>query len=254
MSKLRLRTSFCCNLFGMKRLLLSLVLLTASAAAQNCPKENDGPKSPPTFAALHGQLIYHDGLRQWFELKLDKPQCGQPSVELIPVDDNWTPLQTARGCYVTSSGQIGIALTGYYSLDLSQVFDKIQPDTGCAPKQPFPDFSHAEPDPLVRSYRVEMNINYHPGDHPVVFHVTSRGRPLTPWQAYASFDLTGGFVLYGNCAKGFEVDKVFGTKQASPSHFDEPRTAGDRAEYDPEGAAAAGVRDLKLVYICVRAH
>ncbi len=97
-----------------------------------------------------------------------------------------------------------------------------------------------------------MNINYRKGDHPVVFHVTGHGVALRPWQAYAGYDLTGGFVLYGRCAQGFVVDKVFGTPQTSPGHFATPRTADDMAEYDSESAAAAGHPDLMLGYTCVR--
>ena len=111
----------------MIRLLLSLIVLTTSVAAQNCPKETDGPKSPSTFAKLHGQLIFHDNLRQWFELKLDKPHCGQASIEMIRIDKSWSPIQTARGCSVTTSGEVALAFTGYYSLDLYQVVDTIRP-------------------------------------------------------------------------------------------------------------------------------
>jgi len=45
---------------------------------------------------------------------------------------------------------------------------------------------------------------------------------------------------------------VFGTPQANPSHFDEPRTSSDMAMFDPESAAAAGKKDLHLGYTCVR--
>jgi len=64
--------------------------------------------------------------------------------------------------------------------------------------------------------------------------------------------LTGGFVLYGYCGKGFAVDKVFGTKEASPSHFTERGDSGDAAAFDPEGAAESGKKDLNLGYTCVR--
>jgi hypothetical protein len=97
-----------------------------------------------------------------------------------------------------------------------------------------------------------MRVNYEAGDHPVIFRVTSAGKELQPWQAYASYQLTGGFVLYGLCGDGFVVDKVFGTSEAHPDHFDDPRTPEDRAMFDPEGAAAAGKKDLQLGYTCVR--
>ena len=82
--------------------------------------------------------------------------------------------------------------------------------------------------------------------------MSSASASLRPWQAYASYLLTGGFVLYGHCGEGFVVDKVFGTPQATPSHFDEPRTSHDMAMFDPESAAASGKKDLHLGYTCVR--
>ncbi len=122
----------------------------------------------------------------------------------------------------------------------------------CVRQLPFPDYSKARPDRTIRAYRVEMHIDYAAGDHPVLFSVSSAGRELQPWQAYADYFLTGGFVLYGSCAKGFVVDQVFGTPQANPSHFDDPGTPSDAAMFDPESAAAAGKKDLHLGYTCVR--
>lgn len=75
---------------------------------------------------------------------------------------------------------------------------------------------------------------------------------MRPWQAYASYMLTGDFVLYGFCGDGFVVDKVFGTRETSPGHFDEPRTPGDMASFDPVNAAQLGKWDLHLGYTCIR--
>jgi hypothetical protein len=122
----------------------------------------------------------------------------------------------------------------------------------CERQTPFPDYSKAKPDKAIRAYRVEMYVNYEPGDHPVVFRVTGAGKELRPWQAYASYSLTGGFVLYGHCGDGFVVDEVFGTPEARPGHFDDPRSSDDMAAFDPERAAAAGKKDLQLGYTCVR--
>lgn len=122
----------------------------------------------------------------------------------------------------------------------------------CERQSPFPDYSKAKPDKAVREYQVEMHVTYEPGDHPVVFRVTTAGKELRPWQAYASYYLTGGFVLYGHCGDGFVIDRVFGTPEARPSHFDNPRSPEDMAMFDPESAAAAGKKDLQLGYTCVR--
>lgn len=220
--------------------------------AQQCPQSNpNGASVPSATQTLEGQLIFHDGIRKWFELKLDQPQCGQTSTELIRVND-WTPLEVLRGCRVKSTGALDFSSTGYYSLDTYQDVQKIEPVAACVRQPLFPDYSHAKPDPAIHEYRVEMHVDYGSGDHSIVFRVSSGGKELQPWQAYASYDLTGGFVLYGMCGKGFVVDTVFGTPQASPSHFTQSRDPGDMAAFDPEGAASSGKTDLHLGYTCVR--
>jgi hypothetical protein len=201
---------------------------------------------------LEGSLIFHDALRKWFELKLDQPQCGQSSIELIPRSRDWVALEVFRGCKVRSSGTIDFSPTGYYSLDTYQSVDKIEPIGVCAQQPPFPDYSKAKPDQSILEYQVDMHVDYEPGDHPIAFCVSNANSELRPWQAYASYLLTGGFVLYGYCGKGFVVDKVFGTPQANPSHFGEPRTSDDAAMFDPESASASGVKKLSLGYTCVR--
>jgi hypothetical protein len=161
-------------------------------------------------------------------------------------------MEVLRGCRVTSRGALNFSTTGYYSLDVYQDVQVIESVGKCERQSSFPDYSKAKPEEAIRAYRVDMRVNYEPGDHPVVFHITSAGKQLRPWQVYAGYFLTGGFVLYGSCAKGFVVDKVFGTPLANPSHFDEPRTSGDMAMFDPESAAAAIKKDLHLGYTCVR--
>jgi hypothetical protein len=142
--------------------------------------------------------------------------------------------------------------TGYYSLDTCQSVDEIEPVGTCKQQSPLPDFSTAKPDKAIGSYRVEMDVDYEPGDHPIVFHVSSSGKELRPWQAYASYMLTGGFVLYGLCGEGFVVDKVFGTPEVHPSHFTASGDSDDMASFDPESAAASGTKHLRLGYTCVR--
>jgi hypothetical protein len=170
----------------------------------------------------------------------------------VRIAGKYTALEVLRGCHVRSTGPIGIPVTGYYSLQTYQDVKQIAPLGTCVRQPPLPDYSKAKPDKSVREYRVEMHLNYDIGDNPIIFRITSGGKELQPWQAYADYDLTGGFVLYGHCGKGFVVDKVFGTLEAHPSHFDEPRTESDMAAFDPESAAAAGKKDLHLAYTCIR--
>ena len=183
---------------------------------------------------------------------MDKPECSQSSTELVRGERDWTQLQVLRGCRVRSKGVIDFSPTGYYSLDTYQDVTEIEPVGSCSRKQPLPDDSVTKPSNAIRAYRVDMFVDCEPGDHPVVFRVSSAGKSLRPWQAYASYWFTGGFVLYGHCGKGFVVNTVFGTPQANPGHFDEPRTSSDMAMFDPESASVAGVTKLHLGYTCVR--
>jgi hypothetical protein len=226
-----------------------------TASAQECPQANPtGPDIPSNTRQLDGDLIYHDGLRKWFELKLAQPQCGQSSVQLLAGDelDDPAALAILRGCRVSSTGPIEFSKTGYFSLDTYQEVSAIKGEQSCKRQAPFPDYSDARPDDSIQQYRVDMSLKYVPGDDPIRFRITSSGKELHPWQAYANYDLTGLFVLYGSCGHGFVVDRVFGTPQASPSHFELARTEADRAAFDPERAAASGKTDLHLSYTCVR--
>jgi hypothetical protein len=201
---------------------IALVICAAQSVFGQCPPEDAGTESE--IRELEGRLIFHNDIRQWFELKLDQPQCGQASIQLLRGEGNGNPLEVFRGCRIKSRGTLGFSPTGYYSLAVYQGVQHIESVGACVHKLPFPDFSGTKPDKAIREYRVEMHVNYRPGDHPIVFSVSQAGHALRPWQAYARYLLTGGLVLYGLCGEGFVVDKVFGTPQANPSHFDEPRS------------------------------
>ena len=56
---------------------------------------------------LQGRLIFHDGIQEWFELKLDQPQCGEASIELFEQD--WNSLAILRGWRLSHSN--GCAFT-----------------------------------------------------------------------------------------------------------------------------------------------
>lgn len=225
----------------------------SSAPAQECPRASpNGPNILSKIRTLRGRLIFHDGIGQWFELKLDRRHCGQRGIQLVGTTANNKDLETLRGCRVTSSGALDLSPTGYYSLDVFQKVKTIRPIGLCARQSPFPDNSQIRPDKSIHAYSVEMDVDYRPGDHPIAFHVRSAGRELRPWQAYASYWVTGGLVLYGLCGEGFVVDEVYGTPSAHPNHFDDPRDPNDMASFDPESAAEAGTTNLHLGYTCIR--
>jgi hypothetical protein len=231
----------------------SFICVASRAFGQECPVESStGPSTPSKVRTLEGQLTFHNNIRGWFELQLDKPQCGNDSIELVSFEEKHRTFEQFRGCRIRSTGTIDFSHTGYYSADVFQDVAKVEPVGKCVMQPPFPDYSSAKPDKKVRAYTVDMHVDYRPGDHPVEFRVQSAGRELQPWQAYASYLFTGGFVLYGYCAEGFVIDKVYGTSAARPTHFDEPRTPQDAADFDPESAAAAGKKDMHFGYTCIR--
>lgn len=230
---------------------LVLMLLTFGgnrAFALECPQASStGPSIASQLRTLEGRLVFHDGIRQWFELKLDRQQYGRRSIQLVQRGEDRRDLEVLRGCRVKSGGALGFSPTGYYSLDTFQEVIKVEPVGLCSRQPRLPDYSDAKPDRRIRAYTVNMHVMYKPGDHPIVFHVRSAGKELVPWQAYASYMLTGGFVLYGYCGDGFVVDKVFGTPDAHPRRFDE-----STASFDPESAAQLGKRNFELGYTCIR--
>ncbi len=90
-----------------------------------------------------------------------------------------------------------------------------------------------------------MSIRYG-GDGGVTARVTSAGRELRPWQAYAHYMLTGGLVFYGYCAKGYSMTHMRGTPIANLGQ------TGDDAALDFATAEEHGVWNLYLNYTCSR--
>ena len=183
---------FLCCPQPMSSKILALALATCAALpalGQQCPQAS-AAGAPSEVRTLEGTLVFHDSIRKWFELKLDQPQCGQASIELVRGERKWTPLEVLRGCRIRSRGAIAFSPTGYYSLDMYQDVKEVESVGGCAQQLPFPDYSKAKPDKTIREYRVDMHVDYETGDHPILFSVSSAGKELRPWQAYADYSLT----------------------------------------------------------------
>jgi hypothetical protein len=191
---------------------------------------------------LQGRLIFHAGIEEWFELKPDQP-CGEGPIELFEQDSN--SLAILRGCRIKSQGALIFSARG----NIRQIVEQIEAVGRCVHKAPFPDFSSVKPDSAIREYRVEMHVN---GSYPIHFRVSQAGKVLGPWQAYASYMIAGGFLLYGRCADGFIVDKVFGTPETNEAHSEEARGPTDQAMFDLDAAAGLGRKDPDLGFTCVR--
>lgn len=230
-----------------------LVTLASSAAAQTCPRDDpNGPPVPSNARTLEGQLVWHDDLRGWFGLKTDADVCGVREVQLIadPGDDfgpRWKvieqKMETLRTCRVRTHGILQIPITGYYSAAVYQVLTQIGPVGQCTVKAVFPDYSDLTPIPGLQRYTVSMSFDYG-HESPLVAHVTAHQQELKPWQAYAHYDLTGGFVFYAYCAKDFAATQFHGTPAAKPWLVD------GYVAMDPESAAAKHVTHIALQYTC----
>ena len=214
-----------------------------------CPRQDD--KAGDTASQkrlLEGKLVYHDAMRQWFELKLDKPVCGQDSIQLVPNDPGSLQFAMYDGCRVRSAAPIDFAPpTGYYNLELAQWTGTVAPVGACATKPPIDEHRNAKPDPKVSAYTVDIHVQYAIGDRPIILHVESGGKELRPWQAYTSYSLTSYHILYGYCADGFVLDRVYGPPSTQPEHFDDTT-----ASFFPDDAGARGMTDLHLRYSCIR--
>jgi hypothetical protein len=231
---------------------LVCLLVSIAAKAQECPKDNpNGPPFDSVSRRLTGKVVYHDEIRQWFELVLDSPTCRQSSVQLLQgggafeVDEgNAHAIEVFRGCHVTVEGPLGIPGTGYYSADIYQNADKIDPAKDCLKQLPLPDYSKSKPDRSVRSYRVRTKLDYTArGGH--IFIIAQSGkRLLSPWQTYASYWLTGGYAFYGYCAEGFDMTQLRGTPEAKPWMVD------NYAAMDPEGAVEKHIRWVTMEFTC----
>ncbi len=171
----------------------SFSCVATQAFGQECPLESStGPSTPSKVRTLEGQLIFHNDVRGWFELKLDRTECGHNSIQLIQFKEKVKPLELFRGCRIRSSGTIDFSPTGYYSADIFQDAEKVGPIGKCVMQPPFPDYSSAKPDKQVREYTVDMRIDYRHGDHPVEFHVRSVGRETAAMAGLCELHAHGG--------------------------------------------------------------
>jgi hypothetical protein len=223
-------------------------IVVRGARGQSCPKEDPaGPLIDSSPQTLSGKIVYHDEIRQWFELRLAQPVCGQTIIQLIGKDESLDrTVQTLRGCSATVQGLLGLPGTGYYSAAIYQQVDQIEPAPDCVRRLPFPDYSKLKPSKSLRLYRVSMWFDYTKQDSHVHVTIANGTHFLEPWQPYASYYLTGGFGFYGRCADGFDLVSFNGTPEAKPWLID------NAIALDPEGAAAKHVDHIRLAFTCRR--
>jgi len=221
-----------------------------SATAQSCPQNDpNGPNINSAPRTLSGKVIFHNDLRQWFELRLESPVCGETIVQLLADEKHPSLTRTIemlRGCGATVHGILGLPETGYYSAEIYQEVDEIEPAPDCKKQPPFPDYSKLKPSRSLRIYRVSMWFDYGTPDSPLHATISDGIHTLRPWQPYASYWLTGGFGLYVSCADEFSVSNFSGTPEANPWLIDE------QIALDPETAAEKHVHRIEINFTCRR--
>jgi hypothetical protein len=81
-----IRNATGCDILFVMRcfIVLAIALLAAGAAeAQECPStDKTAPVEASQQSALHGTLVFHDELRKWLGIKLDRQACGQSEIEI----------------------------------------------------------------------------------------------------------------------------------------------------------------------------
>jgi hypothetical protein len=188
-------------------LIVSAVLLCNAtlAHAQFCPDEKTGAAS--SISELRGTVRYHDDLRKWLSLDLERSACGLKQSQLVFSNHELARrAKSLDGCKATATGMLYFGETGYYSSTLAISVESLEPDKSCqpAPMEPDPALTRIPLD--LRSYYASITVDYRGNGHLTVDvwrDATSVVR-LEPWQAYVSYSLNGGAdVLYFGCREGF---------------------------------------------------
>ncbi len=176
---------------------------------------------------LEGRLIFHDGIRQWFELKLDQPQCGRASIQLVRGNLDPKPLEVLRGCRIKSQGVLRFRATGYILLDVFQNVEQIESVGKCVRHAPFPDFSswRIKPDKLLAVRDIsgsKCSINSaSPWRSSDRLYRLGGGPFSRAMASYASYFLTGGFILWSGptCARtvSSSIQQLFERQKRDPT-------------------------------------
>ena len=234
---------------AMTRLLVLMVCLSTSVVGQACPTGAEAQQGLEAAepSTLHGQLIYHDDLRQWSSLRPDRPVCGQDEIQLIFSDAAaGRRAEAMRGCSLTVKGKIFNSPTGYYSTELAMSNPTLDADSNCRPFPVQPDLSKVSVPRSVGHYRVLITVDFRGKGH-VSVRVTdgsSGSNALEPWQAYAHFMLNGAAdVIWFECQEDFQLEDA---KQQPPG-------AAIDAGGDDAGAALQNMNGANTItYSCRR--
>lgn len=181
-----------------------IMLLVASnalwAEPQKCPTETiDVP------ITITGTLEYHSGVYAWYGVHLAKPACGQEVLQ-IGFDDKADFREAHRylGCQITVTGNLFAPDTGSWSVPLGITEAHVQPVKVCKLGEPLPDYSAVPIPSALDRYKVVASYDPRTFEFSAKAYDASSGKPLSPWQTYASDIGNGAHDLQRMfCADGF---------------------------------------------------
>lgn len=182
---------------------LALVFLAGAplwAQPQKCPTE-----STDIPASITGILEYHPGVYAWYGLRPAQPLCGQKVIQL-GFDDSadFRAAHRFLGCQVTASGNLFVPATGYWSAQLGITDAHVQPDATCKLGEPLPDYSAVPIPATLHRYRIVASYDPKTETFSAQSYDTTSGKPLSPWQTYATDSGNGARDLQRMfCADGF---------------------------------------------------
>ena len=210
---------------------MALLFATCTPArAQSCPDPGTWQQAS-SASTLHGRIAYHDELREWLGLKLDKSACGQDEIQLtFSEDKDWRQAEALRECEVTVIGTLFYSPTGYYSADMALADPVVAPNVTCAAHPVKSDPSLAPRKAGISTFMAEISVDYRSKGHVrvQVWEDSQRKSELIPWQAYLHYNITGlQDVIWFGCADGFDIRQISQNPKPKDGLIqDEPNLAG----------------------------
>jgi hypothetical protein len=193
-------------------MILTIALLWAATTVhgQTCPITSGDEAEKPSV--LQGTLLLHDEIREWVGLRLERPVCAQTEVQLVfSKPEAGREAKSLRGCKVTATGRLFGSPTSYYSAEIAISNAVLKPAPTCHPSAVEEDPSSVPIPSDMKAFYASVTVDYRGKGHVdvKVWQGDDARSPLTPWQAYVSYNLTGGLdVIWFDCQKDFLIHDI----------------------------------------------
>lgn len=235
------------RIFWLALALSAICTIGTPTAAQSCP-DPDTRKPSLAASSLHGTLIYHDELRQWLGLRVDKSICGEGEIELTFLEPkDWRQAEALRDCEVTVIGELFYSPTGYYSATMAVTDPVVAPGVTCKPHPVKTDPALSPRKPNIKAFVAEVLVDYRDKGRVAVrvWEGRQKKSDLTPWEAYIHYELTGSHdVMWFGCADGFEIKQI--------SQNPKPKNAPFQDDSSLAGTVLLSETLNTVSFLCVR--